>query len=292
MSWRSPPISARRRSPCAPAACARGSFSTDLGLLKPRAWRIAGNGAAALSRTTGVSSRPPRSVSAMAFPSVRLSFVTAAADSGQWRAAHHAHLRQTGRRPPRRTGDQAGNQRCRCATCCAMSSPTAPARRPTLPAMMWAARPARPRCRARTVTIIPHALRTSFCAVFPVHNPRYIVFVLLDQPHGTKETGGFALAGYTAAPLAGKVIARIAPLAGRSKQRAAGHVGPQEFIMAPQSVPGVGQERINAMVAAKDFTGLTSDSRKVKPGYLFAALAGTQDRRRALHCTMRWNAAP
>jgi cell division protein FtsI (penicillin-binding protein 3) len=61
---------------------------------------------------------------------------------------------------------------------------------------------------------IPHALRTSFCAVFPISDPRYIVFVLLDQPHGTKETGGFALAGYTAAPLAGKVISRIAPLLG------------------------------------------------------------------------------
>ena len=61
---------------------------------------------------------------------------------------------------------------------------------------------------------LPHALRTSFCAVFPISDPRYIVFVLLDQPHGTKETGGFALAGYTAAPLAGKVISRIAPLLG------------------------------------------------------------------------------
>ena len=61
---------------------------------------------------------------------------------------------------------------------------------------------------------IAHALRTSFCAVFPAHNPRYVVFVLLDQPHGTKATGGFALAGYTAAPLAGKVISRIAPLLG------------------------------------------------------------------------------
>jgi len=61
---------------------------------------------------------------------------------------------------------------------------------------------------------IPHALRTSFAAFFPVHDPRYVVFVLLDQPHGTKETGGFALAGYTAAPLAGKVISRIAPLLG------------------------------------------------------------------------------
>ena len=59
---------------------------------------------------------------------------------------------------------------------------------------------------------IPHALRTSFYGVFPVHNPRYVVFVLLDQPHGTKETGGFALAGWTAAPTVGRVIQRIAPL--------------------------------------------------------------------------------
>jgi len=41
-----------------------------------------------------------------------------------------------------------------------------------------------------------------------------VVFVLLDTPHGTKETGGIALAGSTAAPLAGRVISRIAPILG------------------------------------------------------------------------------
>jgi cell division protein FtsI (penicillin-binding protein 3) len=61
---------------------------------------------------------------------------------------------------------------------------------------------------------IPHALRTSFCGVFPVHNPRYLVFILLDQPHGTKQTAGFALAGWTAAPAVGRVIQRIEPLLG------------------------------------------------------------------------------
>jgi cell division protein FtsI (penicillin-binding protein 3) len=61
---------------------------------------------------------------------------------------------------------------------------------------------------------IAHALRTSFFAAFPVHNPRYVVFVLMDQPHGTRETGGFALAAYTAVPAAAHVIARIAPLLG------------------------------------------------------------------------------
>ena len=59
-----------------------------------------------------------------------------------------------------------------------------------------------------------HKLVTSFCAFFPIEEPRYLVFVMLDEPHGTKATGGFALAGYTAAPTAGRVISRIAPLLG------------------------------------------------------------------------------
>jgi cell division protein FtsI (penicillin-binding protein 3) len=59
-----------------------------------------------------------------------------------------------------------------------------------------------------------HKLVTSFCGIFPIEEPRYLVFVMLDEPHGTKATAGFALAGYTAAPLAGHVISRIAPLLG------------------------------------------------------------------------------
>jgi cell division protein FtsI (penicillin-binding protein 3) len=61
---------------------------------------------------------------------------------------------------------------------------------------------------------VAHKLLTSFCAVFPITNPRYLVFVMLDEPHGTKQTYGIALAGFTAAPLAGRVIARIAPMLG------------------------------------------------------------------------------
>jgi cell division protein FtsI (penicillin-binding protein 3) len=59
-----------------------------------------------------------------------------------------------------------------------------------------------------------HVLVTSFFAAFPIEQPRYVVFVLLDTPHGTRETGGIALAGSTAAPLAGRVISRIAPILG------------------------------------------------------------------------------
>jgi cell division protein FtsI (penicillin-binding protein 3) len=61
---------------------------------------------------------------------------------------------------------------------------------------------------------VAHRLLTSFCGVFPIDDPKYLVFVMLDEPHGTKDTFGLALAGFTAAPLAGRVIARIAPMLG------------------------------------------------------------------------------
>lgn len=59
---------------------------------------------------------------------------------------------------------------------------------------------------------VAHKLLTSFCAVFPIDNPRYLVFVMLDEPHGANASGVMALAGHTAAPLAGRVVARIAPM--------------------------------------------------------------------------------
>ena len=55
---------------------------------------------------------------------------------------------------------------------------------------------------------------TSFVGVFPIDRPRYAVLTMMDEPKGTKETFGFATAGWTAAPVAGAVIERIAPILG------------------------------------------------------------------------------
>jgi cell division protein FtsI (penicillin-binding protein 3) len=68
---------------------------------------------------------------------------------------------------------------------------------------------------------IAHKLLTSFCAVFPIDNPHYLVFVLLDEPHGANASGVMALAGHTAAPLAGRVIEKIAPMLEMPMQAAA-----------------------------------------------------------------------
>ncbi len=55
-------------------------------------------------------------------------------------------------------------------------------------------------------------LLSSFVGVFPARKPLYLVLIVLDEPQGTEATAGFATAGWTAAPTAGKVIARIAPM--------------------------------------------------------------------------------
>ena len=58
------------------------------------------------------------------------------------------------------------------------------------------------------------ALIASFLGAFPMTSPRYVTFILLDEPRGTEATYGFASAGWTAAPTTGRIIARIAPLLG------------------------------------------------------------------------------
>jgi len=58
------------------------------------------------------------------------------------------------------------------------------------------------------------ALISSFIGTFPMDDPRYVVFALLDEPKGTKDTHGFASGGWTAAPVVRNVIARTAPLLG------------------------------------------------------------------------------
>ena len=57
-------------------------------------------------------------------------------------------------------------------------------------------------------------LLTSFTAILPADKPRYQILIMLDEPQGLPETHGFATSGWNAAPTAGKVIARIAPLLG------------------------------------------------------------------------------
>ena len=59
-----------------------------------------------------------------------------------------------------------------------------------------------------------HVNVSAFICAFPMNAPKYVVYIMLDAPHGDKSTGFFSTAGEVAAPAAGKVIARIAPMLG------------------------------------------------------------------------------
>ncbi|MBV9736459.1 MAG: penicillin-binding protein 2 [Acidisphaera sp.] len=59
-----------------------------------------------------------------------------------------------------------------------------------------------------------HSNVSAFVSIFPMNAPHYAVYMMLDEPHGNASTGGFSTAGAVAAPAAGRVIARIAPMLG------------------------------------------------------------------------------
>ena len=58
------------------------------------------------------------------------------------------------------------------------------------------------------------SLLSSFVAVFPITQPRYVVLAMLDEPEGNDSTHGNATGGWVAAPVVRNVIGRIAPMLG------------------------------------------------------------------------------
>ncbi len=54
----------------------------------------------------------------------------------------------------------------------------------------------------------------SFVGAFPMDQPRYVTFVMLMEPEGTAETKNAITAGVNAAPVTGRLVARIAPILG------------------------------------------------------------------------------
>jgi cell division protein FtsI (penicillin-binding protein 3) len=55
---------------------------------------------------------------------------------------------------------------------------------------------------------------STFAAAFPMDAPRYVVLVMLDSPIGNAQSAGQRTAGWTAAPVVGRVVTRAGPLLG------------------------------------------------------------------------------
>ena len=62
-------------------------------------------------------------------------------------------------------------------------------------------------------------LISSFLGAFPMDAPRYAVFVMVDEPQGTKESYGYATGGWVGAPTVGRVISGMVSVMGLSPNK-------------------------------------------------------------------------
>ena len=55
---------------------------------------------------------------------------------------------------------------------------------------------------------------TTFAGIFPAHDPRYAIVVMVDEPKGQEFSYGYATGGWVAAPAVRRFVSRAAPLLG------------------------------------------------------------------------------
>ncbi len=97
------------------------------------------------------------------------------------------------------------------------------------------------------------ALFSSFVGMFPMSDPKFIVLVSLDEPHGLPETGGYATGGMVSAPSVKAIIANIVSLYGilpgdwtaRPGQLQISSAPVQANPAAPQFQPAIARGRPN-----------------------------------------------
>ncbi|WP_419728486.1 peptidoglycan D,D-transpeptidase FtsI family protein [Lichenicola sp.] len=61
---------------------------------------------------------------------------------------------------------------------------------------------------------LKHVNVTAFTGIFPLNDPHYAVYVMLDSPIAIPETHGWYTSGWNAVPTWQKIVARIAPMMG------------------------------------------------------------------------------
>ncbi len=75
------------------------------------------------------------------------------------------------------------------------------------------------------------ARMAAFVGAFPMDDPRYVVFAMIDEPKGNDSTFGYATGGWVAAPLVGRVVERIGPLVGIRPRPADEEAGVDELLI-------------------------------------------------------------
>lgn len=84
---------------------------------------------------------------------------------------------------------------------------------------------------------LKHVNITAFTGLFPMNQPRYALYVMLDAPHGTAETHGWTTAGWIAAPLFSRIVTRTAPMLGLFPPDAARSAQIEASLAMPMNPP-------------------------------------------------------
>ena len=92
------------------------------------------------------------------------------------------------------------------------------------------------------------ALISSFVGMFPMNDPKFVVIVSLDEPKGLPETGGYATAGWVAAPSVKVIIEQIVSLYGILPGDLKEGLPPIEIASTPVPAPVVPSQIVPASV--------------------------------------------
>jgi cell division protein FtsI (penicillin-binding protein 3) len=116
------------------------------------------------------------------------------------------------------------------------------------------------------------ALFSSFVGAFPMSDPKFIVLVSLDEPKGTKETGGYATGGMVSAPSVKVIIEDIVSLYG---------ILPGDWNARPASLeissrPVVPSSTTRAMPVAARGQKVDHKALSLRPGEQLAAPPGVR----------------
>ena len=121
---------------------------------------------------------------------------------------------------------------------------------------------------------------TSFTAILPADKPRYLLLIMLDEPQGLPETHGFTTSGWNAVPVGAQVIERVAPLLDIPPRFDLPKADQMLLVSAKEAAVKLRdllpEAAIDKRLGAIEAEGVTADSRKVKPGFLFVAIAGAK----------------
>ncbi len=123
-------------------------------------------------------------------------------------------------------------------------------------------------------------------AIFPAHDPKYVLIVTLDEPVETSGDEPRRTAGWTAVPVAAEMIRRVAPLLGLRPEVEPGQLS---WYNADQRTNPTKEHAHERQTKSLSELGLTAQGGREaadhragrgqprgEDGYLFAALPGTR----------------